>query len=219
MRSPTSARRPRSVLVRAATVVTAALGLVAIGQPVANAYPPDPPPASEAATMLAGLTVEAEGSMDGYSRDLFPHWNDQGNNCDTRDVVLQRDGTDVQVDSDCEPTSGSWYSVYDAQWVDSDADVQIDHIVALAEAWRSGANEWTTDHRSEFANDLSISALIAVSGTSNSEKSDYDPSEWTPANTSVHCIYAREWIWVKSTYGLGVDEPEKAALESLLGTC
>lgn len=169
--------------------------------------------------MLAALTVEPEGSMDGYDRDLFPHWNDQGDNCDTRDVVLQRDGTDVEVDSDCEPTSGSWYSVYDAQWVESDSDVQIDHIVALAEAWRSGASEWTTDHRSEFANDLTISALIAVSGTSNSEKSDFDPSEWTPSNSSVHCIYAREWIWVKSTYGLSVDDAEKSALESLLGTC
>jgi hypothetical protein len=109
--------------------------------------------------------------------------------------------------------------VYDARWVEDDADVQIDHIVALAEAWRSGASTWTTAQRQQFANDRTIAQLIAVSGSSNQSKSDKDPAEWKPPNTAVHCIYAREWIWVKYTYKLSLQAAEKTALQQLLGTC
>lgn len=205
----------------AATIAsTGLIATVVVAAPAANAYPPDPPSVEETRQLLEGLTVEAEGSMDGYDRDLFPHWSNQGDNCDTRDVVLQRDGTDVEVDEDCEPTSGSWYSVYDGQTLNSQDDVQIDHIIALAEAWRSGAADWSNDEREAFANDLEHAQLIAVSGSSNSEKSDYDPSEWMPANENVHCVYLREWIWVKSVYDLTVDDAELAALnEGLDASC
>ncbi|MFI7064233.1 HNH endonuclease family protein [Kribbella sp. NPDC050124] len=183
------------------------------------AYPPTPPSASTAATQLAGLTVKAEGSTSGYSRDLFPHWITQSGTCDTRDQVLKRDGSGVTVDSQCEPTAGRWYSVYDATWVNDDSSVDIDHIVPLAEAWKSGANTWSTSRRQQFANDLSIAQLIAVSASSNRSKGDRDPSAWKPPNTSVHCIYAREWIWVKHTYGLSLQSAEKTALQQMLGTC
>lgn len=185
----------------------------------ALAYPPTPPSASTAATQLAGLTVKTEGSTTGYSRDLFPHWITQSGTCDTRDQVLKRDGSGVRVDSQCEPTVGRWYSVYDATWVEDDSSVDIDHIVPLAEAWRSGANTWSTSRRQQFANDLTVSQLIAVSASSNRSKGDQDPSEWKPTNTSVHCIYAREWIWVKHTYGLSLQSAEKSALQQMLGTC
>jgi hypothetical protein len=200
-------------------VVLASVALVLSTQQTAVAYPPTPPSAGEAAPMLAGLTVAPEGSSGGYDRDLFPHWINQSGACDTREVVLQRDGTGVAVDSSCQPTSGQWYSVYDATWVSDSSDVDIDHIVALAEAWRSGASGWTTAKRQEFANNLSIAQLIAVSASSNSSKSDKDPAEWTPPNQNTWCIYAREWIWVKSSYGLTVDSAEKHALQSLLDTC
>lgn len=206
---------------KALAAVFGSAGLIAtvvVAAPAANAYPPDPPSVEETRQLLDGLTVEAEGSMDGYDRNLFPHWSDQGDNCDTRDVVLQRDGTDVQVDDQCEPTSGSWYSVYDGVTVSDDSDVQIDHIVALAEAWRSGAADWSTDDREAFANDLEHAQLIAVSGSSNSQKSDHDPSDWMPENENVHCIYLREWIWVKSVWNLSVDDDEHAALSEGLDT-
>lgn len=213
----------RSRALRASTIVTtfvtATAVAVGLGQPAALAYPPDPPPAAEAQQLLDGLTVAAEGSNDGYDRDKFPHWITQEGTCNTREVVLKRDGTDVQTDEECRSVSGSWYSVYDATWVASADDIQIDHIVALSEAWHSGASEWTTDRREEFANDLTHSQLIAVSGSSNQSKSDNDPAEWKPANQDVWCVYGREWIWVKSVYGLTVDEAEKAALQDLLGTC
>ncbi|GAA1518279.1 HNH endonuclease family protein [Kribbella lupini] len=190
-----------------------------VGAGTALAYPPDPPPASTAQTQLAALTVKTEGSTTGYSRDLFPHWITVSGTCDTRDEVLKRDGVGVTVDSQCEPTAGRWYSVYDATYVEDDSAIDIDHIVPLAEAWKSGANGWTTAKRQQFANDRSIAQLIAVSASSNRSKGDRDPSAWKPTNTSVHCIYAREWIWVKYTYGLSLQSAEKTALQSMLAAC
>ncbi|TDD22800.1 HNH endonuclease [Kribbella turkmenica] len=202
-----------------ATAVVATATAWGLSAGPALAYPPTPPSASTAATQLAGLTVRTEGSTSGYSRDLFPHWITQSGTCDTRDQVLKRDGSGVTVDSQCEPTAGRWYSVYDAIWVEDDSSVDIDHIVPLAEAWKSGANAWSTSRRQQFANDLTVSQLIAVSASSNRSKGDRDPSEWKPTNSSVHCIYAREWIWVKHTYGLSLQSAEKTALQQMLGTC
>jgi hypothetical protein len=208
-------RRITAVLTTAAAAVTA--WTLSTGQ--AMAYPPTPPSASTAATQLASLTVKAEGSSTGYSRDKFPHWIIQSGTCDTREQVLKRDGSGVTVDSSCQPTAGRWYSVYDSTWVNDSSDVDIDHIVPLSEAWKSGASTWTTAKRQEFANNLTISQLIAVTASSNRSKGDKDPSEWKPTNASVHCIYAREWIWVKYTYKLSLQSAEKTALTQMLATC
>jgi hypothetical protein len=205
--------------ITAAVTAVAATAAWSLGAGPALAYPPTPPSASTAATQLASLTVKAEGSTSGYSRDLFPHWITQSGTCDTREEVLKRDGTGVTVASSCKPTAGRWYSVYDATYVETSSGVDIDHIVPLAEAWKSGANTWTTARRQEFANNLTIAQLIAVSASSNRSKGDQDPSEWRPPNASVHCIYAREWIWVKYTYGLSLQSAEKTALQQMLATC
>ncbi|TDW86714.1 MULTISPECIES: HNH endonuclease family protein [Kribbella] len=202
-----------------ATTVAAAATAWTLSAGPAPAYPPTPPSASTAATQLASLTVKTEGSSDGYSRDKFPHWIIQSGTCDTREQVLKRDGSGVTVDSSCQPTAGRWYSVYDSTWVNDSSDVDIDHIVPLSEAWKSGASAWTQAKRQEFANNLTISQLIAVTASSNRSKGDKDPSEWKPPNTSVHCIYAREWIWVKYTYKLSLQSAEKTALTQMLGTC
>lgn len=201
------------------TTVAAAATAWTLSAGPALAYPPTPPSASTAATQLASLTVKTEGSSDGYSRDKFPHWINQSGTCDTREEVLKRDGSGVTVDSSCQPTAGRWYSVYDSTWVEDSSGVDIDHIVPLSEAWKSGASAWTTAKRQEFANNLTISQLIAVTASSNRSKGDKDPSEWKPPNTSVHCIYAREWIWVKYTYKLSLQSAEKTALTQMLGTC
>jgi 5-methylcytosine-specific restriction endonuclease McrA len=207
---------------RSITAALAALAAIAawtLNAGPALASPPTPPSASTAATELAGLTVKTEGSTTGYSRDKFPHWINQSGTCDTREEVLKRDGTGVKVDSSCQPTAGSWYSVYDKTTFTDSSDVDIDHIVPLAEAWKSGASSWTQARRQEFANNLTISQLIAVSASSNRSKGDRDPSAWQPTNTAVHCIYARYWIWVKYTYGLSLQSAEKTALTQMLGTC
>ncbi len=178
---------------------------------------PNIPDAETAGAELAELTVAAEGSMTDYERDLFPHWI-ENDGCSTRETVLERDGTNVTVDSDCYPESGEWLSPYDDVVVEEPSEVDIDHVVPLAEAWRSGANEWTTDEREAFANDLEYPELLAASADSNSSKGDQDPANWQPIE-SFHCTYSRMWIRAKHHWELTVDEEEKAALEEMLGTC
>ena len=216
---PAGRSRLRRLAMPAAVALTASfVAVVGVSSPAA-AYPPEPPDPATSLEHLNAITEADEGSMDGYDRDLFPHWVTIEGSCDTRETVLQRDGTGVTTGSDCYPTAGDWYSVYDQVWLSEPSDVSIDHIVALAEAWRSGASWWTTDQRQTFANDLEHAQLIAVSISSNSSKGDSDPSEWKPTNTGVWCIYAREWIDVKYVYGLTADAAEMDALEEMLGTC
>lgn len=124
--------------------------------------PPGIPSAASAKTLLTKLTVAAAGSQDGYSRDEFKTWDSWGDGCDTREMVLKRDGTNVVVDSACSATSGTWKSPYDgATWTDK-SDVDIDHMVPLSNAWKSGASEWTAAQRETFANDLDSPQLWAV---------------------------------------------------------
>ncbi|MFD0368518.1 HNH endonuclease family protein [Streptomyces sp. NPDC127114] len=209
------ARRTAVLAASAALTVT---GLLATA-PAAQASPPTPVTASTARTYLASLTVKAEGSSTGYSRDLFPHWITQSGTCNTREVVLKRDGVNVVQDSSCAAVSGSWFSEYDgATWTVA-SDLDIDHVVPLAEAWRSGANSWTTSKRQGFANDLTRPQLIAVTDNVNQSKGDQDPGEWMPPRTSYHCMYARMWVQVKYYYGLSVDSAEKSALQSVLNGC
>ncbi|MDG9701858.1 HNH endonuclease family protein [Streptomyces sp. DH37] len=194
-------------------------GLLFLSAPTAQAAPPTPPSASTARSYLASLTVRGEGSSDGYSRDKFPHWITQSGTCNTREVVLKRDGSGVVQDGSCAATSGSWYSPYDGATWYAASDVDIDHVVPLAEAWRSGASSWTTSKRQSFANDLGIAQLIAVTDNVNQAKGDKDPAEWMPPRSAYHCTYARMWVWVKHSYGLSVDSAEKSRLSSVLNGC
>src|SRR5262245_13941676 len=187
--------------------VLATLAAIAVTATPASYTPPDPPDAATARTELSQLTVAPEGSDDGYSRDKFPHWLDQGDNCDTREVVLKRDGDNVESGSDCHPTSGSWKSPYDGATWNEPADVDIDHMIPLAEAWRSGASEWTQDQRAGLANDLEHAQLWAVTDNVNQEKGDKDPAEWMPPSADVSCLYSRAWVDVKFQYKLTIDQP------------
>ncbi|GAA2359397.1 HNH endonuclease family protein [Streptomyces cuspidosporus] len=180
---------------------------------------PEPPTAEEARAELDELTVAPEDDAPGYSRSKFPHWIIQHGTCDTREVVLQRDGTDVTQDDQCRAISGHWVSPYDAVTVDAAGQLDIDHVVPLKEAWRSGAAAWTTEDRKAFANDLVHSQLVAVSARSNRSKADKDPANWQPPLASYRCIYGRAWISVKYVYDLAVDPSERSALEGMLDTC
>ncbi|WP_199548732.1 HNH endonuclease family protein [Streptomyces sp. N35] len=209
--------RQRAGALAVLTATAAAVSLLT--GPPAQAAPPTPISATTARTYLGQLTVKAEGSSTGYSRDKFPHWITQSGACNTREVVLKRDGTNVQQDSSCAATSGSWYSPYDGATWTAASDLDIDHVVALAEAWRSGASSWTTAQRQTFANDLSQPQLIAVTDNVNQAKSDLDPAEWLPPRTAYTCMYVRMWVDVKHHYGLSVDSAEKNALTSALSGC
>jgi hypothetical protein len=174
---------------------------------------------ADAKAKLAKLKVVTKtGSMRGYSREKFPHWNSAGSNCDVRDTVLKRDGSKVKV-CGCNVVAGTWVSVYDGDRITDPSKVDIDHVVPLANAWRSGANAWTTDQREKFANDLDEPQLVAVSAASNRSKGDQDPSTWKPEQTDSWCQYAQDWIVVKSQWKLTVTSKEKAALTDMLRTC
>ncbi|KAG8719125.1 hypothetical protein FRC08_003606 [Ceratobasidium sp. 394] len=180
---------------------------------------PEPVSVATAKTYLAALTVAADSNSPAYSRDLFPAWITISGNCDTRETILKRDGTNVVTDSSCAATSGSWFSVYDGATWTNKTDVDIDHMVPLKEAWVSGARNWTTAQRQAFANDVTRPQLLAVTDNVNQAKGDKDPSKWMPPLSSYHCTYVRAWITVKHYYSLTIDSAEKTALTNYLNAC
>ena len=168
---------------------------------------------------LDGLAVRSWASMSGYTRAKFPHWSSQGGGCDTREVVLKRDGQSVRAGDGCKITIGSWLSPYDGRSASDPQDLDIDHLIPLANAWRTGAKEWTDAQREQFANDLTNPQLLAVTVTANRSKGDQDPADWKPPAREYWCVYARNWVAVKSHWKLSVRIEEKAALADMLGTC
>ncbi|KAM0145383.1 hypothetical protein ACHAP3_000510 [Botrytis cinerea] len=173
-----------------------ATGLLVHATPVPA--PTGIPTTATANTELAGLTVAAAGSQDGYSRDLFPHWITISGTCNTRETVLKRDGKNVVVDSACASTSGTWVSPYDGATWTAASDVDIDHLVPLSNAWKAGASAWTTAQRQAFANDLVNPQLLAVTDNVNESKGDRGPEEWKPSL---------------------ITSAEKAALVTMMATC
>ncbi|MGW2524736.1 HNH endonuclease family protein [Streptomyces sp. NPDC001617] len=209
------ARRRLSILA-ALTGLIASVGL--FNGPTASAALPTPVSAATARTYLASLTVATE-SRTGYDRDLFPTWITIEGTCNTREYILKRDGTNVVTNSACTATSGSWYSPYDGATWTAASDLDIDHLVPLAEAWDSGAGAWTTAQRQAFANDVTRPQLLAVTDNVNQSKGDQDPSTWVPSRSAYVCTYVRAWVQVKYYYNLKVDSAEKSALTSYLADC
>jgi hypothetical protein len=170
---------------------------------------------------LATIRIVPEYSA-GYDRDLFPHWKDlDGDGCDTRREVLIRDSrTAAVVGSSCTVSSGTWYSPYDGATWTNPSDVDIDHVVALNEAWQSGAYAWSTQQRTNFANDLTDArTLLAVTDSVNQSKSDKDPTEWLPSLSSYRCTYLTYWVSVKARWSLAMDEAEHAVVKAALAGC
>ena len=208
------ARRRISIL----AALTGLIGSVALfNGPTASAALPTPVSAATARTYLASLTVATEDRT-GYNRDLFPHWITQSGACNTREVVLKRDGSNVQQNSSCAATSGSWYSPYDGATWSAASDVDIDHLVPLAEAWDSGARGWDAGRRESFANDLGDShTLVGVTASLNRSKGDQDIAEWLPPINK--CRYIKDWVTAKIRWGLSQDAAEKSALRSVASGC
>ena len=164
------------------------------------------------------LTV-ADDKTTGYNRSAFKHWIDADKNgCNTRaEVLIEEAIVKPKIGPKCKLTGGKWLSTYDEKIITNPSQLDVDHLVPLAEAWRSGAWKWTASQRQAFANDLDNSeALIAVTLTTNRSKGDKDPTLWTPSKS--YCEYLNSWIKVKSQYNLTVDVLEwnflKAATDS-----
>ena len=171
--------------------------------------------------LLQNIRVENERGA-GYVRALFEHWRDiDGDGCDAREQVLKRDSVTLpQVDPyKCKVIAGDWVSPYDgARWSDP-TDIDIDHVVALKEAWDSGAWAWSAATRNAYANDTTDRrTLLAVTDNVNQQKSDRDPSNWVPPLKSNLCTYLGNWISVKARWNLSMDQSEWGRIKNLLNS-
>jgi hypothetical protein len=173
-------------------------------------------------TALAVLATipQIKEQPSGYKRSLFKHWSDlDRDGCSTREEVLIAESlTNAQVDAyGCKVIAGDWYSPYDNRRYSYPADIDIDHVIALKEAWDSGAHSWSASKREQFANDLSDGRpLIAVKDSENQSKSDKDPSNWIPKNSAYLCTYLADWVAVKARWGLNMDTSEWGRIKNLL---
>ncbi|MEU4807395.1 HNH endonuclease family protein [Actinosynnema sp. NPDC023587] len=237
MTTPTSSPRPSALISGLRTVpVTVVLALAAacatpagVGAPAAadTALSAAVPAAAstDPEVLLARLgQARPEDTGAHYDRDMFGTWTtDPATGCDTRETVLARDGIGVLADpATCRPScpdmaAPCWISPYDDVRTTDPRRLDVDHVVALAEAVRSGARSWTDARRRAFATDPAN--LLAVSASSNRSKGDDDPGRWRPPARASWCRVATTTITVKAHYGLHADADEHAALAAMLRTC
>lgn len=178
-----------------------------------------------ALAVLDTLAVKGRAPRTGYDRDEFgQRWLDvDRNGCDTRNDILGRDLTDAVRAGTCRVTAGTLADPYTGASIafvrgqGTSELVQIDHVVALSDAWQKGAQQLTADQRASFANDPLN--LLAVDGSANAQKGDGDAATWLPAQKSFRCTYVATQIAVKATYGLWVTTAERDAMARVLGAC
>lgn len=175
-------------------------------------------------SLLETLTVKGKAAKTGYTRSVFSHWRDpDGNGCDARNDILKRDLINVVFKEDtgeCKVLSGVLNDPYSGLAIEftlGKSDVDIDHVVALANAWQVGAFQWSDAKRLEFANDPLN--LLAVSARLNRQKGDGDAATWLPPAKSYRCAYVSRQVVVKVKYGLWVTAPEKSAIQRVLAGC
>lgn len=171
---------------------------------------------------LSTLAVKGRAPMTGYSRDQFgPAWPTI-DGCDERNDTLHRDLTAITMRDSCVVAIGTLVSPYDGTTINfvrgpDSALVQIDHVVALGDAWQTGAQYWNSTTRESFANDPI--ELLAVDAHSNEQKGDSDAASWLPANKAFRCAYVGLQVDVKSKYHLWVTQAEHDAIASILAKC
>ena len=236
MRSKRQSHRgfPRMGLVLTAVIVLASGGACALPPPANRVATPTsessitPAGGGFAVAALATLAVKGRAPKTGYDRALFGQaWADvDRNGCDTRNDVLRRDLRPSVARTGthgCIILSGTLQDPYTAttiafvRGVSTSSAVQIDHVVALSDAWQKGAQQLTPAARKALANDLLN--LLAVDGPANQQKSDSDAASWLPPNKPYRCSYAARQVAVKGKYGLWVTGAERDALARILATC
>ena len=202
--------------------------------PVTTATPtaPQPPATVPSATtaetlaVLAAIPVKGRSPKTGYDREgnFGRAWiDDDGNGCDTRNDILARDLVATTLDGVCRVLVGTLADPYTGGSIafvrgqDTSSLVQIDHVVALSNAWQTGAAQISAEQRVAFANDPLN--LLAVDGATNSSKGDGDAATWLPPNKGFRCAYVSRQIAVKSAYSLWVTQAEHEAMTRVLGTC
>ncbi|MFH8370837.1 HNH endonuclease family protein [Streptomyces sp. NPDC018031] len=183
-----------------------------------------PAAGGSALTAVGDLTVKGRAPRTGYERAEFgSSWVDTDRNrCGTRDDILKRDLTDVSFrDGDCVVVTGTLtddpYTGRTVRFVRGRSKVDIDHVVALSDAWQKGARGWDRKRRVAFANDPLN--LIAVDASANRRKGDGDTATWLPPNRAYRCAYVARQVAVKRKYGVWVTRAEKDAMVRVLDGC
>lgn len=192
-------------------------------QPAVKTEQQDQPYNESALAALDQLPVKGRAPKTNYARTQFGDgWQKRGG-CDLRNIILRRDLTNVQVDDQCKVLSGILQDPYTGKVIQfergpsTSADVQIDHVVALSNAWQTGAQALSPNERLALANDPL--ELVAVDGMANQQKSDGDAATWLPSNKNFRCQYVARQIAVKINYRLWVTAGEYAAMQAVLESC
>lgn len=173
---------------------------------------------------LAALPTKGRAPKTGYKRSQFGDGWAKAGGCDTRNVILRRDLTNAVLgDDNCKVQAGALSDPYTGQRIafkrgaNSSGAVQIDHVVALSNAWQTGAQQLSSEQRISLANDPL--ELLAVDGPANQQKGDGDAATWLPSNKPFRCQYIARQIAVKKKYSLWVTPPERTAMERILANC
>jgi hypothetical protein len=219
-------RRLRRIITVAVSLIGFAAIILAAAPPVIEQTNKTETPAAattatgSAADALQTSAVKGRAPKTGYSRDQFGSGWTTTSGCDTRNIILHRDLQDPVVDDKCAVVSGTLNDPYTATvipFTKGSSDVQIDHVVALSDAWQTGAASFDHDTRIKLANDPL--ERLAVQGAANQQKSDGDAATWLPSNKDFRCQYVARQIAVKQKYSLWVISAEKQAMIDVLATC
>lgn len=172
---------------------------------------------------LGKLEVKGRAPQTGYAREQFGNGWAQNAGCDTRNIILNRDLNNVKLNNKCEVVSGELNDPYTGKVIifnrggETSDDVQIDHVVALSDAWQKGAQQFTKARRVELANDSL--ELLAVDGEANLTKLNSDAASWLPPYKPFRCQYVARQIAVKVKYSLWITEAESNSIKSILVSC
>ena len=196
------------------------LALLLTTLPLSNTAQAD----QDALTVLNSLEVKGRAAKTGYARSQFPHWSDPDRNgCDARNDTLKRDLTQISFKTgtrDCKVLTGQLLDPFSGKVIifsSTKSNIDIDHVVALSNAWQTGAAYFDKTKRQQIANDPLN--LLAVDFSLNRQKGDGDAATWLPPLKSYRCDYVARQIAVKAKYGLWVTQPEKGAIIKLLEKC
>ena len=178
----------------------------------------------DALAALNNLEVKGRAAKTGYARSQFPHWSDPDRNgCDARNDTLKRDLTNITYKvgtRDCKVIAGQLLDPFSGKvitFLATKVVIDIDHVVALSNAWQTGAAYFDKNKRSQIANDPLN--LLAVDSKLNRQKGDGDAATWLPPSKAFRCEYVARQVAVKAKYGLWVTQPEKVAIDKILSTC
>ena len=220
---------------RSATSIAAAL-FVALAAGGCGAVDPDagPPPMPDVRAALDSsdddaitlpLRIDRDiGDIPEYDRGEWRHWLDEDGDCqDARQetLIAEADGPlTYETDDNCRVETGRWVDPYTLAVFEDPSDLDVDHVVPLANAHRSGGWAWTRERKADFANDLEFEGhLVAVDPSANRSKGSHGPEDWRPSNRDHWCEYAMDWVKIKDKWELTATDREWIALREMLDTC